>query len=89
MKYLYKKTGAVVESGIRLNPAIFKPIMEEESVSAKKEKSAIVEEASSAEVPVKEAPAVTDQANTSSAESSTTTSTTKKTTARKTTSAKK
>lgn len=35
MKYLYKQTGVTVESGVELDPAVFKPVTEpeEETVS--------------------------------------------------------
>ena len=37
MKYLYKQTGVVVESGVELDHAVFKPITEPEEETASQE----------------------------------------------------
>ncbi len=92
MKYRYKNTGAVVESGIRLNPAIFEPVTEEENTSAKENVSAIAEEISAEDIHVEEAadePASTADSNISSVKASAGTAAKKTTTVKKTTATKK
>lgn len=37
MKYLYKQTGVVVESSVKLDPAVFKPVTEPEEETASQE----------------------------------------------------
>lgn len=37
MKYLYKQTGVTVESGVELDPAVFKPVTEPEKETVSQE----------------------------------------------------
>ena len=37
MKYLYKQTGVVVESGVELDPAVFKPVTEPDEETVRQE----------------------------------------------------
>ena len=52
MKYLYKQTGVTVESGVELDPAVFKPVTEPEKETVSQEPTE--QEESENQEPVKE-----------------------------------
>ena len=52
MKYLYKQTGVTVESGVELDPAVFKPITEPEEETVSQEPAE--QEETESQEPVKE-----------------------------------
>ena len=52
MKYLYKQTGVVVESGVELDPAVFKPVTEPDEETVRQEPAE--QEETESQEPVKE-----------------------------------
>lgn len=52
MKYLYKQTGVTVESGVELDPAVFKPVTEPEEETVSQEP--VEQEETESQEPVKE-----------------------------------
>ena len=56
MKYLYKQTGVVVESSVKLDPAVFKPVTEPEEETASQEPAVEQEEPESQEPVEQEEP---------------------------------
>ncbi len=52
MKYLYKQTGVTVESGVELDPAVFKPVTEPEEETVSQEPAE--QEETESQEPVKE-----------------------------------